>query len=145
MKEVARRRSGLTRRVGTETIVDSFVGRPLVPDGRTSANLMDPLRRLIFLALFASVVVAEPTQLRALTAAMSADAAAAKPSWVPGGWARRIAILLRTTIRPAIINGGPRRRARWIDLVRSTPVALPQVAATRALVSLWALHLPPPR
>lgn len=104
---------------------------------------MDPIRRLIFLALFASVMVAEPTQLRAMTAAAMLDAAEARPVLVTGSWVRRLSNLLRKTVRP--IAASPwRRRRRLIDVVRSLVTPVPQVAMPHATVDLRSLYLPPP-
>lgn len=104
---------------------------------------MDPFRRLIFLALFASVVVAEPTQLRAMTAAAMLDAAEARPTLVPGSWVRRLSNLLRKSVRPIAANAW-RRRRRLIDVARSLVEPIAQIARPHALVSVHALRLPPP-
>ena len=102
---------------------------------------MDPIRRLIFLALLASVVMAEPTQARALSAAVIAEDA--RPALVPGdSWIRRLSVLLRKTVRP-IARSGPQRRRRLIDVARAlvTPLAASHSHATFAA---HAFRLPPP-
>ena len=104
---------------------------------------MDPIRRLIFLALFASVLVAEPTQLRAMTAAAMLDAAEARPTLVTGSWVRRLSNLLRKSVRPIAANAW-RRKPRLIDVVRSLIAPIPQVAMPHARVNLRSLYLPPP-
>lgn len=104
---------------------------------------MDPIRRLIFLALFASVVVAEPSQLRAMTAAAILDAAEARPTLVPGSWARRLSNLLRKSVRPIAANGW-RRRVRLIDVARAAVDSVAQIARPHALLCPLSLRLPPP-
>ena len=101
---------------------------------------MDPIRRLIFLALLASVVMAEPTQARALTAAVIADAE--RPALVPGSWIGRLSTLLRKTVRP-IARTGPRRRRRPIDVARRLDGLL-DAARRHATFAAHAFRLPPP-
>ena len=103
---------------------------------------MDPLRRLIFLALLASVVMIEPTQARALTAAGVADAG--RPTLAPGSsWIGRLSTLLRKTVRPVARTGPPRRRRRLIDVARP-PAAPAGVAVRHATFVAHAFRLPPP-
>lgn len=104
---------------------------------------MDPFRRLIFLALFASVLVAEPTQLRAMTAAAMLDAADARPTLVTGSWVRRLSNLLRKSVRP-IASARWRRKPRLIDVVRSLVPPIPQVAMPHLAIDFHSLYLPPP-
>ena len=103
---------------------------------------MNPLRRLIFLALLTSVVMAEPTNARALTAAVIADAAEATPTLVPGSWVRRLSTLLRRTVRPAV-DAIARRRRRLSDAARAL-VATPGIASVHATFAAHVFRLPPP-
>lgn len=64
---------------------------------------MDPIRRLILLGLVASVILAEPTQARALFAARS-HAADRQPDTATQRFIQQLAVVLRQTVKPAAIR-----------------------------------------
>jgi hypothetical protein len=97
---------------------------------------MDPVRRALFLLFFASVVLTEPTQARALAPERGGMTPVATAQWI-----QRIAISLRRTVEPAALPPA------WHRYRPSTPAPTPldpQVAAAHPVREADAFRLPPP-
>lgn len=62
---------------------------------------MDPIRRLLMLSIVASVLLAEPTQARALFASKE-HAPSRTPATATERFIRQLAVVLRQTVKPAI-------------------------------------------
>jgi hypothetical protein len=99
---------------------------------------MDPVRRALFLLLFASVLVAEPGQSRAAIGAERSEMPAATARWI-----HQLAVTLRRTVQPAAVTV-PSWHAFRPPLPQITPVDA-QVAAVHPAREAHAFRLPPPR
>lgn len=101
---------------------------------------MDPVRRAFFLLFFASVLLAEPGQARALIAVERAEIPAANPT---ARWIEELAVTLRQSIRPAAAISLPAWHAFRPDALVPLPLA-DQVAAAHPTFVAHAFRLPPP-
>lgn len=97
---------------------------------------MDPVRRALFLLLFASVVLTEPGQLRAISAE--------RPDLPPvttAQWIKQLAVSLRRTIEPAALPPA------WHCFRPALAAPLPrekQVDTSHPAREPHAFRLPPP-
>lgn len=97
---------------------------------------MDPVRRALFVLLFASVLMTEPTQARAL----GPDRPAFEPIST-AQWIQRLAVALRRTVQPAATPPA------WHRYRPSSPEIVPvdpQVAVAHPTREPHAFRLPPP-
>jgi hypothetical protein len=100
---------------------------------------MDPVRRALFLLLFASVLVAEPGSSRAAIGAERAEVPAATAT---ARWIQELAVTLRRTVQPAAITVPSWHRFRPV----TPPIAAvdTQVLAAHPAREPHAFRLPPP-
>jgi hypothetical protein len=97
---------------------------------------MDPVRRALFLLLFASVVMTEPTQSRAASPDRSSS-----PPTATARWIKHLAVALRRTVEPA---ASPPAWHGFRPAARS-PISLnAQIAAAHPAREPHAFRLPPP-
>ena len=111
----------------------------LVGKSQILRSPMDPVRRALFLLLFASVLVSEPGTSRA---AIGIERAEVPASTAAARWIQELAVTLRRTVQPAAIAVPSWHRFRVV-----TPplaVADTQVAAAHPAREPHAFRLPPP-